>query len=99
LNIGIIFSFPYLVPAIFNLKEIRQPLGTYLGDWAAFGNNFYQNRHTFIISLIFSIYLIIYLLSIRAVWQRRNKLEKFRQFKNETHQPQELTKKGSSGTV
>ena len=23
----------------------------------------------------------------------------FRQFKNETHQPQELTKKGSSGTV
>ncbi|MDB9385848.1 MULTISPECIES: hypothetical protein [Microcystis] len=25
--------------------------------------------------------------------------EKTRQFKNETHQPQELTKKGSSGTV
>jgi hypothetical protein len=80
LNIGIIFSFPYLVPAIFNLKEIRQPLGTSLGDWVAFGNNFYQNRQTFIISLIFSIYLIIYLLSIRAVWRRRNKLEKFNLF-------------------
>jgi hypothetical protein len=26
-------------------------------------------------------------------------LLKLRQFKNETHQPQELTKKGSSGTV
>ncbi|MFM6323371.1 MAG: hypothetical protein ACKPH1_11900 [Microcystis panniformis] len=75
--IGIIFSFPYLIPAVFSLKEIRQPVGTSLGDWVAFGNNFDQNRHTFIISLIFSIYLIIYLLSIRAVWRRRNKLEKF----------------------
>ncbi|MGV2388775.1 MAG UNVERIFIED_CONTAM: hypothetical protein LVR29_12260 [Microcystis novacekii LVE1205-3] len=61
MNIGIIFSFPYLVPAVFNFKEIRKPIGTSLGDWVAFGNNFYQNRQTFIISLIFSIYLIIYL--------------------------------------
>lgn len=78
--IGLIFSFPYLIPAVFNLKEIRQPIGTSLGDWVAFGNNFHQNRQTFIISLIFSIYLIIYLLSIRAVWQRRNQLEKFNLF-------------------
>lgn len=75
--LGIVLSFPYLVPVIFNLNEIRQPIGTSLGDWVAFGNNFYENRHTFIISIIFSIYLIIYLLSVQAVWQRRNKLEKF----------------------
>lgn len=78
--IGIFFSFTYLFPAVFSLKEIRQPVGTSLGDWVAFGHNFDQNRHTFIISIIFSIYLIIYLLSIRAVWRRRNKLEKFNLF-------------------
>jgi ribosome-binding protein aMBF1 (putative translation factor) len=32
-------------------------------------------------------------------YSQLEKLAEIRQFKNETHQPQELTKKGSSGTV
>ncbi|MCA2815355.1 MAG: hypothetical protein IM459_01010 [Microcystis sp. M085S1] len=36
---------------------------------------------------------------VKDTYQGLKTLIKRRQFKNETHQPQELTKKGSSGTV
>jgi hypothetical protein len=75
--IGIVFTTPYLAPVFINLNQISQPINFSIRDSVAFSNSFFVNRNIFIISLIFSIYLIIYLLSIRAVWRQRNKLENF----------------------
>ncbi len=74
---GIVLSLPYLGPVFLNLTEIRQPTAFSIHKWFVFSNNFYESRHTFLTSLIFSIYLIIYILSIRAVFKQHKTLEKF----------------------